>query len=192
MNYYRYSGQLCDAIITVEGGQFHVHKEVLCNLSPYFRALFSRWSNPSQFMYNIPGVAPKIMKSILQYAYSNRIRITPGNVQELLVAADYLLVGSIISLCSQFLQRQLCPEMKRFANSLSLNKICHRAFLMSELKMQTCLRDDSAYSQLQSTALNSDNCCCLRCQMLFVKSSIWYSIYSKGLTGNNETNTIQQ
>ncbi|KAF4071405.1 hypothetical protein AMELA_G00272860 [Ameiurus melas] len=105
MEYHSYDLQLCDVIIEVEGTHFHAHRSVLCELSPYFRALFARWSSPDQFMYTIPGVAQKIMKSIIQYGYSQRIRITRKNVQALLEAADYLLVEDIVHLCSQFLEK---------------------------------------------------------------------------------------
>ncbi|XP_017317023.1 kelch-like protein 10 [Ictalurus punctatus] len=105
MNYRSYSNQLCDIIIEVEGTHFHAHKSVLCELSPYFRALFTRWSSSGQFLYTVPGVTPNIMKSILQYGYSQRIRITQTNVKAVLDAADYLQVDGIVHRCHQFLEK---------------------------------------------------------------------------------------
>ncbi|XP_053475552.1 uncharacterized protein LOC128604446 [Ictalurus furcatus] len=86
MNYHSYSNQLCDAIIEVE-------------------ELFTRWSSPGQFMYTVPGVTPNIMKSIIQYGYSQRIRITRKNVKALLEAADYLLMDDIVHTCCRFLEK---------------------------------------------------------------------------------------
>ncbi|XP_053475512.1 kelch-like protein 10 [Ictalurus furcatus] len=105
MNYHSYSNQLCDTIIVAGGTHFHVHKSVLCELSPYFRALFERWSSSGQFLYTVPGVAPNIMKSILQYGYSQHVRITQTNVKALLDAADYLQVNDIVHRCHQFLEK---------------------------------------------------------------------------------------
>ncbi|KAF4071407.1 hypothetical protein AMELA_G00272890 [Ameiurus melas] len=134
MNYYSYSSQLCDVIIEVEGTHFHAHRSVLCELSPYFRALFERSSSPGQFIYSIPGVAQKIMKSIIQYGYSQRIRITQTNVQALLEAADYLLVEDIVQLCGQFLEKRLspknCTEILRLATAHSWHELRDRASFM--------------------------------------------------------------
>ncbi|KAF4071406.1 hypothetical protein AMELA_G00272880 [Ameiurus melas] len=136
MNYYSYSSQLCDVIIEVEGTRFRAHRPVLCELSPYFSALFARWSSPGQFMYTIPGMAPNIMKSIIQYGYSQRIRITQTNVQALLEAADYLLVEDIVQLCRQFLEKRLSPknciEILRLAIAHSWHELRDRASLVWE------------------------------------------------------------
>ncbi|XP_017317018.2 kelch-like protein 10 [Ictalurus punctatus] len=146
MNYHSYSNQLCDTIIEVEGTHFHAHKSVLCELSPYFSALFTRWSSPGQFMYTVPGVTPKIMKAIIQYGYSQRIRITRKNVQALLEAADYLLMDDIVHLCCQFLVKRLCSknciEMLRLATAHSWHELRDRASLM--------VKQSQIYCQLRS------------------------------------------
>ena len=36
-NELRLEKQLCDAVIRVDDVEFHVHKVILCNCSPYFR-----------------------------------------------------------------------------------------------------------------------------------------------------------
>ncbi|KAF4071418.1 hypothetical protein AMELA_G00272870 [Ameiurus melas] len=158
MNYYSYSSQLCDVIIEVEGTHFHAHRSVLCELSPYFRALFARWSSPGQIIYTIPGVTLKIMKSIIQYGYSQRIRITRKNVQALLGAADYLLVDDIVHLCCQFLEKRLCPEncieILRLANAHSWHELRDRASLMVEqsLKYHLGVPESGANFQLRSNS----------------------------------------
>ncbi|TSK17818.1 Kelch-like protein 10 [Bagarius yarrelli] len=129
----KHRGRQSDVVLIVKGTKFRAHRLVLLELSPYFR-----WSRPLQFKYTIPGVTPHIMEPILQFAYSKQIRITPNNVQDLLVAADYLLVEEIAIRCTQFLEkhlcRQNCTEIWRFADMLSLRHLSERALLLSELR----------------------------------------------------------
>uniref|UniRef100_A0AAX7VMX9 BTB domain-containing protein n=1 Tax=Astatotilapia calliptera TaxID=8154 RepID=A0AAX7VMX9_ASTCA len=109
-NELRSEGQFCDAIIKVEDVEFPVHRVILCNCTPYFRALFIRWSNPDKQVFNIPGLSPEMMELIINFAYTGSVSITEENVVELLMAADQLNAMDIVKLCSDFLWEQLCPE----------------------------------------------------------------------------------
>ncbi|KAG8009297.1 Kelch-like protein 10 [Nibea albiflora] len=100
----------CDAVIKVEDAEFHVHKVMLCKCSPYFRALFRRWSLPDKKIFQIPGLSPDMMQLIIEFAYSGYISVTEDNVQELLLAADQLNVMDIVQICCDFLGEKLCPE----------------------------------------------------------------------------------
>ncbi|XP_046699163.1 kelch-like protein 10 isoform X2 [Silurus meridionalis] len=126
MTYYSNISEPCDVFIEVEGVQIEAHRAVLSELSPYFSALFSK-RIPSKPVYNIPGVAPNIMQSIIQYAYSNTINITELNVKDLLVAADYLLVSDVVQRCCTFLEKRVClencREMFQLADMFFLNEL---------------------------------------------------------------------
>uniref|UniRef100_A0A3P8S6W3 Kelch like family member 10 n=1 Tax=Amphiprion percula TaxID=161767 RepID=A0A3P8S6W3_AMPPE len=116
------SGEFCDAVIQVEDAEFKIHKVILCNCTPYFRALFSRWSGPNQKVYNIPGLSPAMMQLIIEFAYTNSVSVTEDNVQELLLAADQLNVMGVVQACSDFIGEQLCPE--NCVNIWHFTKIC--------------------------------------------------------------------
>ncbi|XP_006788167.1 kelch-like protein 10 [Neolamprologus brichardi] len=109
-NELRLEGQFCDAIIKVEDVEFPVHRIILCNCTPYFRALFTHCSNPDKQVFNIPGLSPEMMALIIDFAYTGSVSITGENVVELLMAADQLNAMDIVKLCSDFLGEQLCPE----------------------------------------------------------------------------------
>ncbi|XP_009988434.1 PREDICTED: kelch-like protein 10 [Tauraco erythrolophus] len=110
-NELRLEGKLCDVIINVDGNEFKAHKNILCSCSQYFRALFtSSWNNAEKIVYNIPGTSPKIMKLIIEYAYTRTIPVTADNVESLLIAADQFNIMGIIRLCCEFLKSQLCLE----------------------------------------------------------------------------------
>ncbi|KAM3606146.1 uncharacterized protein V6R79_011464 [Siganus canaliculatus] len=106
----RLEGALCDAVLTVEGDEFQVHKLILAKTSPYFRSLFTRWSVPDRKVYDIPGLSSYMMQLIIQFAYTGSMPVTEDNVQELLTTADQFCITDIVQICCKFLSEQLCPD----------------------------------------------------------------------------------
>ncbi|KAM4736794.1 kelch-like protein 10 [Anableps anableps] len=100
---------LCDAVIRVDGGEFYVHKVVLCKCSPYFRALFSHWSTPDCVTFDIPGVSTSLMCLIIEFAYTGNVPLTRQNAQELFIVADRYNMTDLLQACSDFLEKQLSP-----------------------------------------------------------------------------------
>ncbi|XP_043916347.1 kelch-like protein 10 [Protopterus annectens] len=122
----REAGELCDAIIRVDGVEMKVHKNIMCSCSSYFRALFAgAWRNAEKQVYNIPGVSAHMMESIIEYAYTRTVAITNDNVEQLLAAASQFHVIGIVSACCEFLESQLCSE-----NCIGIWKIanCYHCF----------------------------------------------------------------
>ncbi|KAM6929520.1 kelch-like protein 10 [Lycodopsis pacificus] len=109
-NELRLEQQLCDAVIRVDNVEFPVHKIILCNCSPYFIALFTRWSTPDSRVFDIPNVSPDIMKLIIEFAYTEFVPLTRGNVQELFVAADQFNVEGMIQAICHGLEEHLAPD----------------------------------------------------------------------------------
>ncbi|KAM4562511.1 kelch-like protein 10 [Odontesthes bonariensis] len=109
-NELRLRQQLCDALIRAESVEFFVHKVILCNCSSYFRTLFTQWSTPDCYVFDIPNVAPHLMNLIIEFAYTGFIPVTPENIQELFVIADRFNVMGILHACGDFFDRQLTPQ----------------------------------------------------------------------------------
>ncbi|XP_054624790.1 kelch-like protein 10 [Dunckerocampus dactyliophorus] len=101
---------LSDAVIKVHNEEFHIHKIILCNCSPYFGALFLRWSTPDQRDYVIQGLTPHLMQLFIDFAYTDCVSVTEDNVKDLLIAADKFNMTAIVQTCCTFLTKQLCPE----------------------------------------------------------------------------------
>ncbi|KAM9306593.1 kelch-like protein 10 [Pholidichthys leucotaenia] len=97
-------------VIKVEDIEFKIHKIILLNLSPYFRALFLHWASSQQKVFNIPGISASIMELIFEYAYTGLVNVTVENVQELLLAADHLEVMDIVQICWNFIENELAPK----------------------------------------------------------------------------------
>ncbi|XP_038159490.1 kelch-like protein 10 [Cyprinodon tularosa] len=108
-NELRLTRQLCDAVIRVDGAEFSVHKLVLCKCSPYFRALFSRWSTPACATFDIPGVTPYQMCFIIDFAYTGYVPLTNENAEELFIMADHFGISGLLQACSDFLEKHLSP-----------------------------------------------------------------------------------
>ncbi|GAA6072450.1 kelch-like protein 10 isoform X1 [Tachysurus ichikawai] len=74
------------------------------------RALFTRWSNLDQGVYNINGVSPEIMDLIIHYMYTQDIQVTTDEVKTLLATANYLLIQDLVMSCCEFIQEHLNPD----------------------------------------------------------------------------------
>nr|XP_046241233.1 kelch-like protein 10 [Scatophagus argus] len=102
--------KLCDVVIKVGDVEFDAHKIILCSCSLYFRTLFTgAWATSKKKIHAIPGVSPEIMQLLINYAYTNSVPVTEGNVVEMLEAADQFMIPGIVQICCFFLEDQLCP-----------------------------------------------------------------------------------
>ncbi|KAL7398384.1 hypothetical protein ABVT39_008889 [Epinephelus coioides] len=132
-NKLRVDQQLCDAVIRVDGVEFHVHKIILCNCSPYFINLFTQWSTQDCRVFDIPNVSPDMMKLIIEFAYTGSVPVTQENVKELFKAADQFIVEGIIQACCDLLEKQLTPQncigMWWFTDFYYTPEMKHKAFL---------------------------------------------------------------
>ena len=132
LNELRKSGELVDAVIKVDGGQFKVHRAIMSACSPYFRAMFTNgMRETNQKEVYISGVTDDMMAHIVEYAYTRETIIDIHNVERLLSAADQFHVLGLIKACLNFLTTHLdakncigilkfsrnyfCPNLERAA-----------------------------------------------------------------------------
>ncbi|KAM9365898.1 kelch-like protein 10 [Pholidichthys leucotaenia] len=109
-NELRLGGKFYDAVIKVEDTEFKIHKIILVNLSPYFRALFLHRASSEQKVFNIPRISAPIMELIFEYAYTGLVSVTVENIEELLLAANQLEVMEIVEICWNFMENELAPK----------------------------------------------------------------------------------
>jgi hypothetical protein len=82
------------------------------------------------------GVSSDVMADILDFVYTRRININYNNVSELLAAADYLCLESVVALCCDYLKNLLnienCIGIMLFARFYACTKLetDARRFLM--------------------------------------------------------------
>ncbi|XP_019378324.1 PREDICTED: kelch-like protein 23 [Gavialis gangeticus] len=120
------------------GALFPCHRAVLAACSTYFKAMFTAdMKEKSKQQISLPGLGRAALEALLDYAYTARVRITAGNVQGLLRAADRLQFAAVKAACERFLLRHLdvancmgmhafaqhhhCPELEKEARRLLLS-----------------------------------------------------------------------
>ncbi|XP_053325790.1 actin-binding protein IPP [Spea bombifrons] len=110
MNKMRLQKEFCDVQIQIGERVFGLHKLVLAASSPYFSALFAGgMKESSNDVVQIQGVEPSSFELLLDFIYTGSVKITSGNVQELMTAADMLQLSLVVELCCDFLKEQIDP-----------------------------------------------------------------------------------
>lgn len=121
------------------GALFPCHRAVLAAGSAYFKAMFTAdMTEKSKQQISLPGLGRAALEALLDYAYTAWVRITAGNVQGLLRAADRLQFAAVKAACERFLLRHLdaanclgmhafaqhhrCPELEKEARRLLLSR----------------------------------------------------------------------
>ncbi|KAK2861002.1 hypothetical protein Q7C36_005168 [Tachysurus vachellii] len=154
----RLDGSLCDAVLRVDEVDFKVHKNILSAYSPYFRALFTRWSNLYQSVYNINGVSPEIMDLIIHYMYTQDIQVTTDEVETLLATANYLLIQDLVMSCCEFIQEHLNPDnclrIWQYADTHSCYELRDQAYMYTLHHFEDVLTVEQLSDILEKDELN--------------------------------------
>ena len=97
------SRQLTDICISVDDQKFFCHRAVLAASSCYFHAMFTTsLAESRQSDIRLHDVDAESVNALIDYAYTGRVRITPFNVQNLMVTASVFQVCCLSSLLFVF------------------------------------------------------------------------------------------
>ncbi|CAI4222847.1 unnamed protein product [Auanema sp. JU1783] len=116
----REDNSLCDIELVAEGFSIMAHKCVLAATIPYFRVMFSGKMIESRMnSITMNDIHHGALKVLVDYVYTNQIRIDSENVQNILFAASILQMDSVCIACQKFLSRFLttnnCLSIRQFA-----------------------------------------------------------------------------
>ncbi|XP_063744509.1 kelch-like protein 10 [Eleginops maclovinus] len=157
-NELRLEKKLCDAVIRVENVEFYVHKIILCNCSPFFQVLFTRWSTPDCLVFDVPNVSADMMKLFIEFAYTECVPVTLENVQELFIAADRYNVTGIVQACSDLLEKQLTPQncigIMKFTDIYYTPELKNKAFLFALNHFEEVAATSEEFMQLSAQELS--------------------------------------
>ena len=116
--------------------EFRASRNVLSAASPFFSALLnSNMRENKEGIIRLEYIADTVMKDVLQFTLSGRVEITPTNVQDLIVTADYLLLPNLKTVAGRFLKGNMtisnCISIYYFAEKYRCEEHVIKAFILS-------------------------------------------------------------
>ncbi|TRY55038.1 hypothetical protein DNTS_020772 [Danionella cerebrum] len=99
-------GRFCDVILRVGEERFPAHKAVLAACSEYFESVFGcQTEEESQNKeLEMHTISPKVFRDILDFAYTSKIVVRLECFPELMTAAKFLLMRSVIEICQEVIK----------------------------------------------------------------------------------------
>ena len=101
----------CDVTLVVgDEKEFKAHRDVLADSSPFFERLFNTDMKESkEGVIRLDTVSESVMKDILEFIYTGTVeKLAPRNAEEVIIAADYLLLSTIKTFAGRFLEKTIC------------------------------------------------------------------------------------
>lgn len=116
---------LFDVVLVVENEHLSAHRVVLASFSEYFRAMFTDGlleCHLSEIQLN--GVTAKGMRHLIDFAYTSKIDIDAESVEDILSAANHVMLLPVVEACINYLQSHIeisnCVDMLNIAELFSL------------------------------------------------------------------------
>ena len=122
LNELRETNTLCDATIRVQGQDFPAHRCVLSAASSYFRGMFtSPLRERKSGLVELREIKSSTFGDVLWFIYTGEeVSTTFANAQDLVMAADYLIMPSLKAKAAFFLESTLnatnCMALESFAS----------------------------------------------------------------------------
>lgn len=100
-------GRFCDVILRVGEDSFPAHKAVLAACSQYFESVFSCQAEEGGETKELEmhTISAKVFKDILDFAYTSKIVVRLECFPELMTAAKFLLMRSVIRICQEVIKQ---------------------------------------------------------------------------------------
>ena len=118
------------------------HKIVLASQTKYFEGLL-RQEETDSVRLDFSG---ETVKTIVQYLYTGGLEITGENVQDLLMAANYLLITDLVSHCTKYILWNIdlsnCVEILNLADVTSNDQLIQRTLLAISSNIQEIMKKE--------------------------------------------------
>ncbi|XP_069613942.1 POZ-, AT hook-, and zinc finger-containing protein 1 isoform X2 [Ranitomeya imitator] len=98
-------GRFCDVILRVGEDSFPAHRAVLAACSQYFESVLGDTEGPTPRELEMHTISSKVFGDILDFAYTARIIIRLESFPELMTAAKFLLMRSVIDICQEVIKQ---------------------------------------------------------------------------------------
>lgn len=109
LNIQRAQNYLCDiTLVAKEGKEFKAHMNVLSAASPFFAKLLqSGMKEKETGIIRLDEISDSTMEDVLEFIYTGSVDVNEDNVDDLVIATDYLLLVNLKTVSLRFLEQQL-------------------------------------------------------------------------------------
>ncbi|XP_072452058.1 gigaxonin isoform X1 [Chiloscyllium punctatum] len=136
----------CDAVLVVEGHEIPVQKNLLAAVSPYVRTKLN-YTPPaddgSVYKIILDGISVAVMHELLDYMFSGQIKLSEDTIQDIVQAADLLLLTDLKALCCEFLESCIAPENCIGIRDFALHYSLQHVYYIATEYLETHFRDVS-------------------------------------------------
>ena len=101
------------------------------------------------------GVDKSAMGNLIGYAYTGTVNISTSTEQNLMMAASFLQVQSVLDVCADFIESKMTPdnvlEIKKFAEALNATSLvtASKKFIFMNIKLVSESKDFQALNHQQ-------------------------------------------
>ena len=109
LNILRIQDHLCDVTLaTKDDREFKAHRNVLTAASPFFsKVLQSDMKENREGIVRFEEISAAVMEDVLEFIYTGSVNVTQDNAEDLIAAANYLLIPSLKAVSGRFLEEQM-------------------------------------------------------------------------------------
>ncbi|XP_059507724.1 gigaxonin [Stegostoma tigrinum] len=136
----------CDAVLVVEGQEIPVQKNLLAAVSPYVRTKLNYTAptdDGSVYKIILDGISGAVMHELLDYVFSGQIKLSEDTIQDIVQAADLLLLTDLKALCCEFLESCIAPENCIGIRDFALHYSLQHVYYIATEYLETHFRDVS-------------------------------------------------
>ena len=104
-------GNLCDITLVADGKSIAAHRIILASVSPYFRRMFlGDFKESKQSEVHLEGIDYNALVIIIECIYSDELDFSTGSASDVLAAADFLQINTIVRVCELSMIDELSNE----------------------------------------------------------------------------------
>ncbi|XP_013381324.1 kelch-like protein 24 [Lingula anatina] len=127
---------LSDITIDVAGQKFQCHKVVLASISSYFEVMFtSSMKEEKSAEIAMKGIEPLVFKTILDFTYTGKCKISTENAQAVMDTANMLQIFALIKICGKYIAENLTPQnclpLWQFADAIDCRELIQKTMHFS-------------------------------------------------------------
>ena len=109
LNMQRKQDHLCDVtLVTNDDKEFKAHRNVLSAASPFFyKLLETDMKENREGIARFEEITGSVMEDVLEFVYTGSVEVTQENSEDLIAAANYLILPGLKTVSGRFLEEQM-------------------------------------------------------------------------------------